>query len=890
MNGLLWCVTIAAIALGLAERRRLTGRLAALETTVAAIETDGPSWGDAPGVSPTPADVGRATAPPRTPPAQSPVPEVGRREPRPDRHDPQSPSGTAAKAAVPPRTSSTGASASSPRGRDLREENPPIPRSPRREISPRSPIAWPRFNLPAVLGVVISLFGFSFLLRLAIDQGWIRFSIGARHVAVGLVGAALIGLGWRLRNRARAYSRTLIGGGFATLCLTVSSATLVFDLLEPPLGFAMLVATVAGAGVVASVLASRTLAILGLVGGLAAPVLLGSGRAGLAEVLAYYAVFALATLGLAMRHHWRFLDGLAFVGTFGSAALWATVHRYFGDTAGAGVQVAIWALGAIWVGIALSAPGRRRGRFAAGIERCILLGTPSATLGLFAIAGADADGLAWRALTIGVLYLGGGLLLGRVGLADRMRAHLLVAAGIAFAALAVPLGLDGEWITLAWATGGALQAWIATRNGQRGYSTAAVGLLVLASAYHLAQLVVSSVAVTSSGYFDATFVAGIGLTAAAVLTAWRMDRDRRSNEPWASLRGIALGLGVVGWLGTHVEQIAEWTDGYRTVAPLLALVAATALLCERSRWPLAHRITVGFPPAVLALFVASFATIGHPLAGFGAWAWPVALGVLFLVSRSSSGRARTSALWTLHVVGPAVVLWEVHDLVGRAPSGAWPIAVVLALLSGWIAFVTRRLGDGAVVRERVVPTLLAGLGLVLTVTQFTNGATPPLPYLPLLNAIDLATIAALAVFARALSGRRASVVASVSTVASVTVVCLTMTALRTVHHFAGVPFRIFDLLNSMTAHTTVTVTWAAAAVTAMVAGALRARRDLWLVGAVVMGAAVAKLFGVDLAGVDTAARIVSFLGVGAQLLALGYLSPVPPRAPVDRAEAEPARG
>jgi drug/metabolite transporter (DMT)-like permease len=46
----------------------------------------------------------------------------------------------------------------------------------------------------------------------------------------------------------------------------------------------------------------------------------------------------------------------------------------------------------------------------------------------------------------------------------------------------------------------------------------------------------------------------------------------------------------------------------------------------------------------------------------------------------------------------------------------------------------------------------------------------------------------------------------------------------------------------------------------------------------VLAAVVVKLFAVDLAGVGTVGRIVSFLGVGLLMLLIGYLSPVPPQA------------
>jgi uncharacterized membrane protein len=70
---------------------------------------------------------------------------------------------------------------------------------------------------------------------------------------------------------------------------------------------------------------------------------------------------------------------------------------------------------------------------------------------------------------------------------------------------------------------------------------------------------------------------------------------------------------------------------------------------------------------------------------------------------------------------------------------------------------------------------------------------------------------------------------------------------------------------------------------AMVVATRRALRPLWVVGAALMGVVVGKLFMVDLSGIGTVERIVSFIGAGVLMLLIGYLSPVPPRA-----EASPA--
>jgi uncharacterized membrane protein len=70
----------------------------------------------------------------------------------------------------------------------------------------------------------------------------------------------------------------------------------------------------------------------------------------------------------------------------------------------------------------------------------------------------------------------------------------------------------------------------------------------------------------------------------------------------------------------------------------------------------------------------------------------------------------------------------------------------------------------------------------------------------------------------------------------------------------------------------------------MIGGARRQYRAAWLAGAGFMALVVVKLFLVDLGNTGTVERIVSFIGIGALLLVVGYFAPAPPRA----APKEPA--
>jgi uncharacterized membrane protein len=85
------------------------------------------------------------------------------------------------------------------------------------------------------------------------------------------------------------------------------------------------------------------------------------------------------------------------------------------------------------------------------------------------------------------------------------------------------------------------------------------------------------------------------------------------------------------------------------------------------------------------------------------------------------------------------------------------------------------------------------------------------------------------------------------------------------------------MLSSRLVQASFSILWTLLAMSAMVLATHRALRPLWVIGAALMGIVVLKLFVVDLSGIGTVERIVSFIGVGLLMLLVGYLSPVPPR-------------
>nr|WP_181919334.1 DUF2339 domain-containing protein [Alkalilimnicola ehrlichii] len=160
-----------------------------------------------------------------------------------------------------------------------------------------------------------------------------------------------------------------------------------------------------------------------------------------------------------------------------------------------------------------------------------------------------------------------------------------------------------------------------------------------------------------------------------------------------------------------------------------------------------------------------------------------------------------------------------------------------------------------------------------------------LPYLPLLNPLELVQALSLLLLAYWLRGlsrwpsraiRLPEAWLQLGFGALVLVVFSTVLA-RAVHHWQDVEYALGALFGSMVFQTSVSILWTLMALGLMTYAQRRAERVLWFCGAALLGLVVVKLFLIDLAGSGTLARIVSFVAVGGLMLLIGYLAPLPPR-------------
>jgi len=167
-----------------------------------------------------------------------------------------------------------------------------------------------------------------------------------------------------------------------------------------------------------------------------------------------------------------------------------------------------------------------------------------------------------------------------------------------------------------------------------------------------------------------------------------------------------------------------------------------------------------------------------------------------------------------------------------------------------------------------------------------TGNSDPLPYIPLLNPLELGLLLVLFVCWRwclrwaseAGTPWRKTCRNGIALIGGVSVFAVaTQTVCRIAHAWMEVPFDFYSMTRSMGVQASWSIEWTLMALVLMVCGSFRKNRGFWLAGAALIAVVVLKLFLVELRDYGGLARIISFIGVGLLLLVVGYFAPIPPK-------------
>lgn len=761
------------------------------------------------------------------------------------------------------------------------------------------------------VGIIILFFGVAFLLRYVAEHSHVPIEFRLSGVAAGAI--VLLALGWRLRTKRPGYALALQGGAVGILYLTVFAGLRIYSVLPAGGAFALLVVLAAFSAALAILQNSQSFALLAVSGGFLAPVLASSGQGSPVVLFSYYAILNAGILAIAWFKAWRPLNLAGFLFTFVIGTAWGVLS--YKPPLWATTEPFLILFFLFYVAIAILFAFRQPPELRGYVDGTLVFGTPMVAFGLQSGMLHDSRfALAYSALAVSALYLVIATVLHRGGRqSHRLLVEAFMALGVLFLTLAVPLALDGRWSAATWALEGAALVWIGCRQDRKlprvfGALLQFAGGVIFCfdiDAPH------GTVPILNSAYLG-----GVMVSAASVFSAVMLDRSRQRLMPAESVAiPVLFFWGVLWWLFSGLAEIDRHVTGRYESAAGLLLMALTAvgssLVHSRARLDIARIPAIGLLPAMIVYAGIAVATSRHPFASGGWVSWPAAFAVFFWVCKRHEGEPGRLLADCLHVVSAwlltALVSWEVAWAIdkGVAGGGSWQ-AIAWALVPAAALFALPRLARRVawplgVHREAYVGFASVGLALYLAIwsleTNFSlPGNSTPLPFVPLLNPLDLAELFVLLVLLRFwLHLRRAALpnfedVKPAPVFASLAVLAfiwLNAALLRAIHHLAGIPFQPEALLRSTLVETAISIFWTVLALTTMLAATRSGARIVWLTGAGLLCVVIAKLFLVDLSRIGTVERIISFVGVGLLMLIIGYFSPLPPAS--DKADPQPAR-
>ena len=761
------------------------------------------------------------------------------------------------------------------------------------------------------VGIVVFFVAIGLGIRYAAEQGF--FPIELRLGFAAVAGAALLAVGWRLRKTADAFGLTLQGGGVAVLYLTIYAAYALYALIPSLLAIVLMAVVAAGCAALAVLQSAPTLALLGVAGGFAAPVLAGTEAGNHVLLLAYYALLNLGVLGIAWTKGWRSVAFVGFVSTFLTGGLWGGLA--YRPELYASVQPFVVLNFAVYlvlaVRFALRTAQAQTPERALVVDGALVFGLPAATFVLQAglIEGVVPYGRAWSAAALAVVYLGvWAWLLQRAGV--RLLADALLAIGLTFATLALPLAFQRIVFGAMWVLEGAGLVWVGARQSKAWMRWAGLALQVVAAAVLFTEGVLDPDRAFSTETLTGWIVAlGLGLSAYVLRTPRlgqavpddaRPEAAPTTRRPFGALgrtdlagleraasRGALL-FALFWWVTTASVHVFDLVPGRYEVAGLLGAAAASGALFLGLGRALAWRglaaAAFGIVVAGWVIWIPSLWNGSSPTDDFRGLGWVALFATWFAAlqidpARSHPFRSATfvGGAWLAVAVLADTVGWSVGPL-----DGAWTFAVVGAVLAVGLALALRLPASWASPIERRRTAL--GLGVAATVWSvvavFESGGVRPVPYVPALNPIDLVSLAAWAalvasvrVLPRTEAGRKVGwALVSVLGFAGLTAIVL-----RAVHHLGGVRWDEDALFASSTVQAALAVVWTLLAFALAVLAVRRQSRPLWFFGAAVLALVVAKLFLVDLSQAEALVRIAAFLIVGTLMLIIGYRAPLPPR-------------
>jgi hypothetical protein len=444
------------------------------------------------------------------------------------------------------------------------------------------------------VGAVVLFLSVGFFVKYAFEHKWL--GEGARVILGVVAGIGVLAAGERfIRRQMRALGQGLVGAGLAILYVSLFAAYGLYGLLPQSVTFLLMAVVTAGGVVLAVIHDAVAVSFLAVLGGFLTPVLLRTGRDPRDALFAYLLLLDLGVLGVAFFKRWRALDVLAFLGTAALFTGWYFTFRHAPTYAT--VPTVLWL--AVFYVVFLIQPFIYHLRLATPIvgERFFLAVSNAA--GMFSLTytilhAEHKHVLGLITLGMSASYLVLGSLTRKRLRGDERAVFGFIALSVLFLTIAIPIHLDFDGVTVAWAAEAPVLLYLAYKYL---YFPVRAGVLIVWAlaagrifTIHWPWHETAFTPIVNSHFGTAIFVALAG-GAYTLIHHWQRKNSSpldRMLKLWTGIVSAFLALAVLNievwqWLDlSHRGHLARWA------CALWCAVGAAAFLGAGIKLPSVH--------------------------------------------------------------------------------------------------------------------------------------------------------------------------------------------------------------------------------------------------------------------------------------------------------------
>ncbi|WP_026260480.1 DUF2339 domain-containing protein [Segetibacter koreensis] len=335
-------------------------------------------------------------------------------------------------------------------------------------------------NVISKIGILVTIIGVFIGAKYAIDNELVSPFI--RIMAGYCMAAALVIVAVRLKKKYEYFSSVLTAGGLAVAYFITYIAFSFYGLLPMWLAFvAMIIITGASVGI-ALWYNQKVIALIGQVAAYAIPFLLGNKSGNVFGLFAYISLINIGLLVLSFKKEWKLLYHIAFFLTWSIYLFWLFTGTQVSKKFSAGLFFLTATFFTFYITF-LSYKIFKKEQYRLGEIGILLLNALFYFfLGVFLIEEnfQNIHFLTWFTIANAFLHFAAGYCIYRLKLADTSVFQFVTGLGLLFFTIAIPIELDGSWVTLLWTVEATTLFYIATANHRHVYLEIAFPLVIIA--------------------------------------------------------------------------------------------------------------------------------------------------------------------------------------------------------------------------------------------------------------------------------------------------------------------------------------------------------------------------------------------------------------------------